>query len=106
MTRTAHDVETDLREILDEQYADGERRQNQEGSVWGGTGGDVKRAVMYARDAIREPQADETAMDYRAAMTAAIEAERAHYREIEDDKDGYGNGTFVEILRAAGAIRV
>lgn len=95
-----------LENILAEQYRDGEERQERDGSTWGGPGADVKRAVAYAGDAIRNPEPEESAADYLAAMIAGIEIELDRYKEIEEDRDHYGRGTFNEILRDARSIKI
>lgn len=97
-------IKQSLQHILDKQYADGEERQNREGSIWGGCGADVKRAVAYATDAMRDPLPDETTEQYLESLIARLQTEQARYKDIEEDKDGYGSGTFVEILRDAQAL--
>ena len=102
---TALEIKAALEKILAKQYADGEERQERDGSTWGGPGGDVKRAVAYAGDALRDPNPGESASDYLAAMIAGIEAEWERYKSIEQDRDNYGGATFNEILRTAKYIR-
>lgn len=105
MPLTTQQIKEKLEAILAKQYADGEERQNRESSVWGGTGGDVKRAVAYASDAIQTPYTDETPTQFLERMISAIEVEQVRYKGIEDDQDGYGRATFNEILRDAKALR-
>lgn len=97
-------IKQKLQQIIDEQYADGDRRQNDEGSIWGGSGGDVKRAASYAGDAIRDPKLDETPVEYLQSMIEGIERQYCHYKDVEGDRDGYGKGTFVEIVRNAKSL--
>lgn len=104
MMEEKQQIKQKLQQILDRQYADGEARQNREGSIWGGSGGDVKRAVAYASDAIRDPLSQETAQQYLQALIVNIEKEQSRYREIEEDKEGYGKATFIEILRDSQAL--
>lgn len=104
MALTACDVYLRLDAILKQQYQDGERRQRDEATLWGGTGGDVKRAVSYAQDIVRQPETHEIALDYIRKTISDIEKQRLDYCQNEADVDGYGNGTFKEILRAAKSI--
>ncbi|MBE1298536.1 MAG: hypothetical protein GJ680_01320 [Alteromonadaceae bacterium] len=101
---TALEIHARIEAILAEQYQDGERRQKEEAALWGGCGGDVKRAVFYAQDAVRKPRRDEQAGEYVQAIITGIESQTACYREIEHDPDGYGSGTFKEILASLRAI--
>ena len=100
----SHQIKQKLQQILDEQYADGDRRQIDEGSTWGGSGGGVKRAASYASDAMRDPKPDESPVEYLESIIEGIEAQYLYYKDIEGDRDGYGKGTFVEIVRNAKSL--
>ena len=104
MEPTHEAVKQGLQRILDRQYADGEERQSRNGDTWGGPGGDVKRAVSYAGDAMRDPSPEETPLAYLQNLIAGIEEQRGNYKYIESDRDGYGSGTFNEILRDANSL--
>ena len=104
MKMTPSDIYERLEAILEQQYQDGERRQRDEAAIWGGCGGDVKRAVSYAQDILHKPAPNETALAYIQAAISDIEKQRLYYRDVEADEDGYGNGTFREILQAARSI--
>lgn len=104
MSNEHDEIRQKLQQILDDQYADGDRRQNDEGSIWGGSGGDVKRAASYASDAMRDPKPDETPVEYLQSVIEGIEAQYLYYKSIEGDKDGYGKGTFTEIVRDAKSL--
>ena len=65
MSVTATEIKTALEAILATHYKDGEERQERDGSTWGWPGG----------HALREPNPDESAADYLAAMIVGIEDE-------------------------------
>lgn len=84
--------------ILEKQDNDAEKRSN-DTLYYGNTGMWVRYAAWDARDAIRNSLDEALQKRSTQPIIDAVTAARLAYEDYYDDDDGFGSGTFGEILR-------